>query len=78
MIISTERAHHKAIGREQMSSSMEGLENSHRYVYFLKRSYSAIEGREGLRDRGGQIECKAIKSDDVSTEEGGLHWGMFN
>ncbi len=78
MIISTGRAHHKAISREQMSSSLEGLENSHRLCVFFKRSHSATEGREGLRDRGGQ---KAIKSDDLSTatEGGGLHRGrLFN
>ncbi len=48
MIISTERAHHKAISREQMSSSLEGLENSHRYVYFLRKA-SVTEGIEGDR-----------------------------
>jgi hypothetical protein len=49
MIISTERAQHKAISREQMmSSSLEGLENSHRYAYFLREA-SVTEGIEGDR-----------------------------
>jgi hypothetical protein len=54
-----------------MSSSLEVLENSHRYVYFLKEA-SVQEGREGLRDRGRQ---KAIKSDDKSTEGRGKLFG---